>query len=720
MDDGLRRRAFVRAAGLGLLAGIAGCEAPRSSAPPGTDAGAGPTGTSTPAGAAASPPVAGTAVDLSGDPVTGASVRAIVPGEGPVAEAATDAAGRFGLDTGGRPAWLRVSADGFHDRTVAVAPDGRPTVELTASDGTVSLSFCGDVKFAGGFYGTDDDGRAPRVRISPSTRLADHREILRYVAPRLRSADVTSVNLETPLTTTAWRHPEKKYSFASHPVAARALAEAGVDYAALGNNHALDALVPGLEETTGTLDAAGLAHSGAGRSSEAAWRPALVERRGLTVGYLSCTTVVEPEHDIDLSADRGASETHTVTRETDDGRESITFSGDAGAAEATEERLARRVDAVADRADVTVVQVHGGGEFSRTPTARIRRLADAAGAAGADLVVCHHPHVTGGLEVRNGTLAAWSLGNFVFDHDRWPAFPSCVLTAHVGRDGVERAYLDPVLLEGYVPKGVVGKPRADQLWRTAGLSSGEFALEGHTLQYVRGREPATRTAERSFDGGLYAREAGWPRAVVEGADAVAFGRDRLPTGRFEDPDVDGERYEGPLWRFDRASAESGPGVGYEGGGVRLVRTGTDDGPAVLGPVERVRVLGPLTFAGRYRHGSGEGLAGRVSWYENHWGSPVAEEQFALGGTDGEWAWLREELAPPDGATHVDVSVRLAPPASGERAAAFDDLRLIEWADGATGGRAYDHLRVDGAATVEFAANAGRDGPDEIEWTEVGR
>lgn len=726
MGDRLGRREFCRSAALGTLSSLAGCSLSQSSdSTPTPILTAPPTGTgrghrTSEAGGSDEPPsLSGTAVALSGEPIAGGSVRAVVPGEGTVAETTTEGAGAFGLDTAGEPAWLQVEAEGFHGRTVAVAPDSRPTVELTPREGTVSLRFCGDVMFGRRFYGTTGEP-GPRVRISPATRLADHRAILEPVAPLLRGADVTSINLESPLTTTNWRHPEKVFTFVSHPVAARALAGAGVDYCALGNNHTLDALVPGLEDTFVALDSAGLAYSGAGRSAEEAWGPAGLDRRGITVGFLSCTTVVEPQHDIDLSADRGADRTHTVGRDTDSGRTTMTFSGDVGAAEATERRLDRRVASTSDRTDVTVVQIHGGYDYRRRSIAKIRGLADAAIAAGADVVVCHHPHVTGGLERRDGALVAWSLGNFVFDQTRWETFPSYVLTAHVGHDGVERAYVDPVVLDGYVPTGVVGEPRASQLRRTAGLSGREFELGGRTLQFVRDRSRTIRTATRTFDGSaIHARVQGWPRGVLDGGDALQFGRDRLPTGRFDDPAVGAVARE-PLWRVETGSTVDPAAVEYgSNGAVGLVRDGTDDEPAVLGPVAPVPVSGSLTLAGRYRTRARKGIAIRVSWYEAIGDPPVGESHIPLEKSTGEWTWMREGLRVPRSASHVDVAVEVSTPAAGERTVDIDDLRLVEWAPAATGGRAYDHIRVDGRATVAFATLDAPGAAGEIRWPPLG-
>lgn len=728
MSEGLGRRDLVRATAFGLAAGIAGSTVPRPSDPSPTETGTAPGVPPTDSRAdegsgdrGVAPPVSGLLLDLSGDPVEDASVRAVIPGAGTVAETSTDGSGQFGLDTAGRPAWMQITAGGYHDRTVAVAPEGSPTVELTPIDGTVSIRFCGDVMFGRRFYGASG-GRSPRVSIDPSTRLADHRAILRPVAPLLRCGDITSVNLETPLTTTDWRHPEKTFAFASHPVAARAMADAGIAYAALGNNHAFDALVPGLEDTFAALDSAGIAHSGAGRSSDEAWRPAIVRRRDIAVGFLSCTTVVEPQHDLDLSADRGAARTHTITRPTGDGEASITFRGDVGAAEARADRLRRRVAETAGRAEVTAVQVHGGYDYRPRPIARIRTLAGAAIEAGADVVVCHHPHVTGGLEIRDGSVIAWSLGNFVFDQTLWQTFPSYVLTVHVGRDGLERAYIDPVLLDGYVPTGVVGSAREGQLWRTAGLSTEAFAVGRHALQFVHGRTPVTATAERAFEGDrIYARTAGWPRAVIEGDDAIEFGRDRLFAGAFEDSTVSDHRQLPPLWAVPGDTTRGGAVESVGDGGVRLTRQATHDEPAVLGPVSHIPVSGPLTLTWAYRAGAVEngGASVRVTWYGGRDGPAVGHRRIDLERTGDGSRRDREDLVPPRAASHVVVSLHLRPPPTGGRALEVEDLRLIEWDVGATGGREYDHLRVDGAATVEFASTAGPRRSPEISWTELG-
>ncbi|NIC01012.1 CapA family protein [Halobacterium sp. R2-5] len=722
MPEKFPRREFVRLSSTALAGSLAGCGALQSSDSVETQ-------TTTPAESEPPPtetqpvsePIEGRVFSLSGEPLTGARVSATARNVGTVAETTTNEHGRFRLESTAAPVWVRVSASNYIGRTVAATPDTPLRVELTPREGAVSMSFGGDVMFGRRFYQSEEDTLSSHFRIRPGERRADHREILSYIRPLLQEADVTSVNLETPLTTSDWRHAEKQYLFVSHPVAASSLSDAGVDYTALGNNHVFDALTPGLRETREALDEAGIAYSGAGESSEQAWEPAYLEREGLTIGLISCTTITGSQYDIDWSADEDP-ESYPVTRDADgDGQtEELRFSGTAGAADANEERLERRVSEAAENADVTVVQIHGGTEYQRIPTAEIERLTETASTAGADLVINHHPHVTGGLEFRGSTLVAWSLGNLVFDQEFWETYPSYLLTVHATENGVRRAYFDPLLLEGYVPKGIVAEPALSQSRRTAGLSSEQFTLHQSRVQYLRDTRSDLRTEQQQFEGEgtVFARESGWVRSIVDGVESVELGTDRLPTGSFENPDVDDDEFEASLWRFGRHDDAMGEGIGRDdSGGIRLIRDEANSQRAILSPLDRIPVQGPITLTGLYQHDSDARL--EVLWrrYSSTSGEMLEERTYELGRTGTRLNRFRENFQRRDSAEYVDFYLRLYPPEEGESAARFDELRLIEWSD-AREGREYDHLRVSGSATAELAQVAGRTSPD-VNWVRLG-
>lgn len=714
------RREFIRFATIGAGVGTAGCsgllpsestdnesETTRTEQQPARESGA----------------ISGRVVDLAGEGLENAALTAILPGSGPAAETTTDSQGRFEIERLDRPAWIRATATDFIGRTVAVAPGATRRIKLTPRAGTVALSFGGDVMFGRRFY-EDDDPLEPHFQIQPDDRRESHQAILRSISPLLQAADISSVNLETPLTTTAWRHPSKRYTFVSHPDAAVAMDRAGIDYVTLGNNHTLDALTPGLNDTVQALTSAGIDSSGAGESSSEAWEPAYFEEQGLTLAFFSCTTVTGDQYDFDWSADDSQSETHTVSTDSAAGTtdtETLTVPGSVGVASATEARLSEQVTRVDTDADVTVVQIHGGEQYWQEPTERIEQLTETAISAGADIVINHHPHVTGGLEWRDGALVAWSLGNLVFDQEFWSTFPSYLLTVHATGDGITRAYVDPLLIEGYVPKGVVGKPRAWQLRETAELSSSEFSLGEGRLEYVADRNVTPQTATRTLNGeeAIFSRESGWVNRVLDGSASVELGRDLLPTGTFDNSDIDDERNEGALWRFSRGENSNGPQFGYRGtGGIQLSRVPENTQRSILTTTERVPIEGPATVLGQYRHETDTCLELLVRWYESTSGAMLASESINLEQTTG-WGRLRQSFQTPASAHYIRVYFRLYPPDDGgERFARFDDIRLIEWSPaGRGGGKGFDHLRVRDSVTIEFATNNLVD--EEASWTKLG-
>jgi len=700
-DGAISRRALLSGAGMSLAGGLAGCSRLTSVFPRSRSL---ETVQQSERGA-----ITGRVTDVHGTPVEAATVSAFAPDRDDIARTSTDGSGQFGLETS-RPVLLRVTADGYKERVIAARPRQTHRVRLASAAGTATISFGGDVMFGRRFYEEGTDRLNPREPIDGS--LADHREVLAGIRPLLSSSDLASVNLETPLSTSDWRHPTKLSRYSSRPVAAQALAEAGVGYVALGNNHAFDALTPGLRDTVETLEETGIAYSGAGTSATAAWEPAVVDVSGLSVAFVSCTTIDGTQYDLDWAADSGSRGEVTV----EDGGQSLTVPPGVGVASATEERIERRVEEAAERATLVVVQIHGGEPYRPTPTAEMRALTETAARAGADLVVNHHPHVVGGIDTIDSTVVAWSLGNLVFDRKLWPTFPTYLLTVDLAADGVRRVAVDPLLIQGFAPQPVVGKPNRHVAWKTAGYSTDGATLTAAGLSYSRSvpdRERETRTLP---GGEIYSRETGWVSDVVDGP--VRLGRDLLPTGTVESIDVDSTGYEGQLWRFDRTLRRTGPSFGDDGsGGFKLDRVGSNSAPAVISNSRRIPIDGDLTLACRYRTSASDGLVLEAGWYADTGDPRFSTDRWELDSTGGDWTLLTTELSPPTAATHLNVLVSLEPPGGGRRTAYLDDLRLVSWADsGTTSGRGFDHLRTETDATVEFTAPVRADG---AAWERLG-
>ena len=88
--------------------------------------------------------------------------------------------------------------------------------------------------------------------------------------------DLRIANLETAVTSAERPWPEKGIHYRMHPQNIGCLKSAKISACALANNHLLDWGYDGLSETLKTLDAAGIAHAGAGNDAEEAVQPAVL------------------------------------------------------------------------------------------------------------------------------------------------------------------------------------------------------------------------------------------------------------------------------------------------------------------------------------------------------------------------------------------------------------------------------------------------------------
>ena len=217
---------------------------------------------------------------------------------------------------------------------------------------------------------------------------------LRDVAPLLHSASEVVVNLEAPLTTAT--HAVDKAIVLKAPLdSAEYLKANGVSVVTLANNHTFDYGVQGYLDTIEALGDAGIGSTGAGESLEEATRPVLFSMDGVDVALLAFSKW----------------NTDTVPEATRD-----TF----GQAYLGDETFGQSISSAKARADLVVVALHFGREYELVPDDRQREAVTQAIAAGADLVIGHHPHVTQPVEVIDGVPVFYSLGNFVFDQETPP------------------------------------------------------------------------------------------------------------------------------------------------------------------------------------------------------------------------------------------------------------------------------------------------------------
>lgn len=220
------------------------------------------------------------------------------------------------------------------------------------------------------------------------------RRVFGDALPALRAAGLLVGNLEAAATGKGTRM-RKTYTFRFEPRALKALAAAGFSYLSLANNHTFDYGTDGFLDTLAGLADAGIATSGAGRTAADAALPAVLKVGDMEVRLLSF----------------GA---YPVDRTGFDGRTTARAGADRpGTLWLDEDGLAAAARGFSPEA-FNIAVVHGGEEWSSTPTAAQRKGCRDLVSAGADLVIGSHPHVLQGLEAVNGSLIAYSLGNFLF------------------------------------------------------------------------------------------------------------------------------------------------------------------------------------------------------------------------------------------------------------------------------------------------------------------
>lgn len=236
----------------------------------------------------------------------------------------------------------------------------------------------------------------------------------------LRDGDLFILNQEFPFGTTGEAMEDKEYTFRVPPDLVSVPVELGVDLVTLANNHMLDFGRSPLTETLETLDAAGIAHVGAGEDLEEAKALKTFEIQGKTLGFLGASRVI-PE--ASWNASKYGSGVFTTY--------------DAA-------QLVEEIGKAKESCDFVAVLVHWGIERNTFPEDYQKTLARQYIDAGADAVIGSHPHVLQGIEYYKGKPIFYSLGNFIFNNS---AYESIVAELELAGDET-RVRVIPCASEG--------------------------------------------------------------------------------------------------------------------------------------------------------------------------------------------------------------------------------------------------------------------------------
>ena len=273
-------------------------------------------------------------------------------------------------------------------------------------------------------------------------RTGDYSIAFQNIRANLTSADLTFGNLEGPFCGEP-PYPAAGMIFRFRPQAVESLLLAGFDAVSLANNHSGDGGDACLKFSLSHLRGAGIEPVGAGENYNAAHAPAILERHGIRFAFLGYT--------------------YAARNDTPEAKRSVVAGRDP-------ENVRRDVAAAHTRADVVVVSLHDGAEYTTRVARETEQFARAAIDAGASLVLGHHPHVPQRVEAYNGGWIFYSLGNFAFQQNT-PASTRTALLARIAFSGraIERVEALPVVIEWFAQPRLANEEESAPILKSVGL-----------------------------------------------------------------------------------------------------------------------------------------------------------------------------------------------------------------------------------------------------------
>lgn len=242
----------------------------------------------------------------------------------------------------------------------------------------------------------------------------DPKAAFKRLEATLGAADAVFANCEGVYSPTAGRG-----LLTASPEQAEGLRVGNLSVMACANNHVMDDGVEGMRSTLSTLRGVGIEPVGAGENLAEAREPVVIERGGVRVAFVAFVSTFPAGNEArsnrpGINPLRFHNHYYIAEGDLEFNPEmppevmAIPYPADLAA-------LRRSIAAARLQADVVVVSFHWG-EAVRPVIIRNyeRETARTAIDAGADAVLCHHPHIVRGVDYYHGRPIFHGLGNAVF------------------------------------------------------------------------------------------------------------------------------------------------------------------------------------------------------------------------------------------------------------------------------------------------------------------
>lgn len=513
------------------------------------------------------------------------------------------------------------------------------------------------------------------------------------------AADITVANLEVVLTDQGSPHPTKSVVYRGNPANISGLVYAGIDKVNLANNHTLDYGAEGLTQMRGLLQQNGILPSGAGLNSYEAYTPAFVNQSGLNIAFLASCDRTGQYNNAQPYLQAGYNK--------------------YGFAYMTPYYMLQQLAAVDGVADLKIMELHGGSEYSLTPGSDYDKsnpflcddqdedyspktdvphmwdiaIRHFAVDSGADLVIVHHPHIVQAFEVYQGKVIAHSLGNYVFDLDYPETMPTIVFYADADHSGFSNYLIKPVYIDAFIPKpatGQLGKYILDYVAMRSTELNTKVMVDYNDISATILINPADATVAshdtclnlvlKPVTGqGNVSDPFKLPRygsiSSVNSLDPVTDAEYRLGTetiwyGNFED--------EGStLWDVDTFSTNDVLD------GLRSAMIAPSSGQTSTATIQdRCKWYDntkKYTLHGWIKTVNASNANIIIRYYNSRTSSLLSTETVTtnISGST-EWTWYSKELTIPSNAWYYDIRLTCGNTSGGTVIALFDNVGLIEW------------------------------------------
>lgn len=249
----------------------------------------------------------------------------------------------------------------------------------------------------------------------------DYTSTFMDVIPLLTAADLTTVNLEGNF----YGAPYGTVNASAPHQLLTALSNAGIDLIQMANSYAIKNGISGLVSTLQYIDASGLEAMGAYESNGEFNRTGGYTIRtvnGIKIAFVAFTKGMDG-----MALPKGSEKCVNL----------LYSDYSATYQKVDEQRITRILDAAKrEKPDILIAMLHWGSEYNDIHSKSQEKIKELLLSQGVDVIVGTHPHYVQQIEYdeKNGTLVAYSLGDFISDATKGGTEYSIVLNFEITKD----------------------------------------------------------------------------------------------------------------------------------------------------------------------------------------------------------------------------------------------------------------------------------------------